>query len=103
MKEKREDEREEERRQDQEIKRSREDEDEREDEREENREERRDNFVEKCLKNQKIRQTNYLTMIRKKSLRTNFSFESSESSPCFQLFTVFAKHTTTTGGRKVTV
>ena len=67
--------------------RSREDEDEREDERDEKREERGDNFFFwKMSQTRKIRQMNYLTMIRKNSRRTNYSFESSESYTCFQLF-----------------
>ena len=33
----------------------------------------------------KIRQTNCLIMTRKKTLQTNFSFDRSESYPCFQL------------------
>ena len=47
---------------------------------------RRDREV-KNVSNQKISQTNCLIMIRTKSLRSKFSFESSEFYPCFQFFT----------------
>ena len=68
------------------IKRSREDEDEREDEREEREEERKNDFVAKCLKPEKPPDELSHNDSKNKTFRTNFSFESSESYPCFQLF-----------------